>query len=129
MKIVFDSRIKTCDGLVCGVDVLPSEVQSIEYATSTVDSVREAGMIQRNENLKQAEKSKEWHQQTDSLIRKRRTVDINEYHKALGHLSKAITFATAHAEDISSKGNFNPCENCTLGKARQANVNKKAIPT
>ncbi len=85
-------------------------------------------MIQRNENLKQAEKSKEWHQQTDSLIRKRRTVDINEYHKALGHLSKAITFSTAHAEDISSKGNFNPCENCTLGKARQANVSKKAIP-
>ncbi len=59
MKIVFDQRIKTHDGWVCGVDVLPSEVQSIEYATSVVDSVREVGMIQRNEKWKQAEKSTE----------------------------------------------------------------------
>ena len=62
MKIVFDRRIKTRDGWVCGVDVLPSEVQSIEYATSNLDSVREVGMIQRNKNWKQARKSTEWHE-------------------------------------------------------------------
>ncbi len=28
--------------------MLPSEVQSIEYATSNVDSVKEVGMIQKN---------------------------------------------------------------------------------
>ncbi len=50
--------------------MLPSEVQSIEYATSNVDSVREVGMIQRNENWKQAEKSTEWYQHKGSLIRK-----------------------------------------------------------
>ncbi len=62
VKIVFDRRIKTHDGWVCGVDVLPSEVQLIEYASSNVDSVMEVGMIQRNKNWKQAEKSTEWHQ-------------------------------------------------------------------
>ncbi len=56
MKIVFDRRIKTCDGWVCGVEVLPSEVQSIEYATSNVDSMGDVSMIQRNENWKTAEK-------------------------------------------------------------------------
>ncbi len=39
--------------------MLPSEVKSIEYATSNVDSVREDGIIQRNEKWKQAEKSTE----------------------------------------------------------------------
>ncbi len=61
MKIVFDQQIKTCDGWVCGVDVLTSGVQSIEYVTSNVDYAREVGMIQRNENWKQAEKSTDWH--------------------------------------------------------------------
>ncbi len=39
---------------MCGVDVLPSEVQLVEYITSNVDSVAmtELGMIQRNETTK-----------------------------------------------------------------------------
>ncbi len=117
MKIVFDQQIKTCDGWVSGVDVLPSEVQSIEYATSNVDSVREVGMIQRNENWKQAVKSTEWHENKYSLIRKGGT-RIHEYHKALGHPPEAIACATAHADGILLKGTFNPCEDCALGKAR-----------
>ncbi len=36
MNVVLDRRIKTCDGWVCRVDVLPCEVQSVEYATSYV---------------------------------------------------------------------------------------------
>ncbi len=64
-----------------------------------------------------------------SLIRKERTRDISEYHKALGHPTEAITCARDYAQGILLKKNFNPCDDCTLGKARQANVNKKAIPT
>ncbi len=112
---------------MCVVDVLPSKVQSIEYATSNMDSLREVGMMQRNENWKQAEKSTCLHQHKGSLIRKGRTRDINEYHKALGHPSEAITSETAYVEGILLKGNFNPCEDCALGKAIQANVSKKAV--
>ncbi len=85
-------------------------------------------MIQRSENWKQAGKSTEQHENKYSLIRKGVTRDINQYHKALGHPSEAITRATAHAEGILLKGNFSPCEDCALGKARQANVSKKAVP-
>ncbi len=102
--------------------MLQSEVQSIKYDTSHVDYVREVSMIQRNENWKQAEKSTEWHQHKGSLIRKGRTRDINKYYKALCHPSEAITHATAHAKGVLLKRNFNPCEDCALGKARQANV-------
>ncbi len=84
--------------------------------------------MEEYENWKQAEESTEWHQYKGSLIRKGRTRDINEYHKALGHPSEAITCASAHAEGVSLKGNFNPCEDCALGKARQNNVSKKAVP-
>ncbi len=128
VKIVYDRQIKTHDGWMCGVDVLPSEAQSIEYATSVVDSVREVGMIQRNENWKQSGKSTEWHQHKGFLIRKGGTKDINEYHKALGHPSQAITRTRDYAEGILLKGNFHPCEDCALGKARQANMSKKAVP-
>ncbi len=62
------------------------------------------------------------------MIRKGGTRDVNEYHKALGHPSEAITCGTAHAERILLKGNFSHCEDCALEKARQANVNKKAVP-
>ncbi len=86
-------------------------------------------MIQRNENGKKAEKSTYWQQHKGSLIRKGRTRDINEYHKLLGHPLEAITHATAHADSVLFEGNFNPCEDCTLGKARQVNVSKKAVPT
>ncbi len=60
-------------------------------------------MIQRNENLKQAEKSMKWNQHKYSLIRKGRTREINEYHKALDHPLETITMATAHAEGLSLK--------------------------
>ncbi len=46
-KIVFDRCIKTHDGWVHVVDMLPSEVQFIEYVTSNVDSVvmKEVGIM------------------------------------------------------------------------------------
>ncbi len=52
---------------------------------------------------------------------------MNEYHKALGHPSEAITCETAHVEGILLKGNFNSCEDCAIGMARQANASKKAV--
>ncbi len=88
----------------------------------------EIGMIQRNETTKQAKIITNLLKHKDSLIGKGETREINEQHKALGHPSEAITCATAHAEGILLKGKFNPCEDCTLGKARQANVSKKAVP-
>ncbi len=108
--------------------MLPSEAQSIEYAKSYMDSMMELGMIQRNENWKQAEKSTEWHQHKGFLIKKGRTRDINEYHKALGHPTEAITCARDYAQGILLKKNFNPVEDCAIGKARRANVSKKAVP-
>ncbi len=77
-----------------------------------MDSVKDVGMIQRNENWKQAEKSTDWQQHKKSLIRKVKTIDINEYHKTFGRQSEAITH-------ISLQGKFNPCEDCALGESRQ----------
>ncbi len=125
MKIVFDQRIKTHDDWVCGVDVLPSEEQSIEYAISIKDSVmmREVGL--KSEHAMNSIESL-WHK--GSLTRKGFSRGINECDKALGHSSEAITCATVCAEGILLKENFNPCEYCALGKERQTNVSKKAVP-
>ena len=62
------------------------------------------------------------------MIRKGAARDINEYHKALGHPLETITHATAYAEGVLLKGKFEPCEDCALGKARQANVSKIFVP-
>ena len=61
-------------------------------------------------------------------MRKGAARDINEHHKSFGHSSKTITCATAHAEGALSKGKFEPCEDCALAKARQANVSKRFVP-
>ena len=72
MKIVFDWQIKTCDGWVCGMDVLPYEAQSVEYANTNVDSImmRKAGIKQRNESCKKVEKAAELYQEKSSVIKK-----------------------------------------------------------
>ena len=69
MKVVFEQQMKTHDGWVCGVDVLP---QSIEYANPNVDPIMmgEADMRQRNESCKKTGKSAELYQEKSSLIRK-----------------------------------------------------------
>ncbi len=57
------------NGWVFGVDVLPSEVQSIEYATSNVDSVMmgKVGMIQQIKNSKHETNITEMLQHKSSL--------------------------------------------------------------
>ena len=62
------------------------------------------------------------------MIRNGAVREINEYHKAFGHPPETITHETAHAEGVLLKGKFKPCEDCALGKARQANVSKRFVP-
>ncbi len=131
INIVFDRQIKTCDSWMCRVNMFPSEVQSIEYDkydTLNIDSImmREVEVIQRNKNSKHARKITELLQHKGSLIRKGETRDINEYHNAFG--LNGNQHVLSHAEGILSNGKFNCCEDCTLGKARQANVSKNAVP-
>ena len=90
--------------------------------------IREAGMRQRSESCKKAGKIAELYQEKSSLIRKGAAKDINKYHKELDHSSETITHATAYAEGVLLKGKFEPCEDCALEKARQANVSKRFVP-
>ena len=86
-KIVFDRRIKTRDGWLGGVNVVPV---FNDFANVT----------------------------------SRRSVNVNEYHKELGHPNEAITRATAKQFDIKLTGTFKPCENCALAKAKQKKISK-----
>ncbi len=72
-------------------------------------------MIQRNENSMYKRKTTELHQHKCSLTRKGNREDINEYQKALCHPSDAITCATALADDVLMKGEFNPYRDCSHG--------------
>ena len=45
--------------------------------------------------------------------------DINDLHVELGHPSEAIKRSTAKNFNIQVTGTFKPCEDCTLGKAKQ----------
>ena len=53
-----------------------------------------------------------------------RTVNVNKYHRELGHPCEATTRATVKYFDIKLVGKFKPCESCALGKAKQKNVSK-----
>ena len=54
--------------------------------------------------------------------------NINNLHIELGHPSKTITLTTAKALGIQVTSMFKPCEDCTLGNAKQCAVSKKALP-
>ena len=54
--------------------------------------------------------------------------DINDLHVELGHPSEAITRSTAKSFGIQVTDTFRPCEDRTLGKAKQQVVSKKAVP-
>ena len=54
--------------------------------------------------------------------------DINDLHVELQHPSKTITHATTEAVGIQVTSTFKPCEECTLGKAKQCAVSKKVVP-
>ena len=54
--------------------------------------------------------------------------NINDLHVELGHPSESITHATTKTLSIQVTVTFKPCEDCTLGKAKQWAVSKKAVP-
>ena len=53
--------------------------------------------------------------------------NINNLHIELGHPSKTITHATVKALSIQVTSTFQPCEDCTLAKAKQWAFSK-AVP-
>ena len=53
---------------------------------------------------------------------------INHLCVEFRHLSESITQPTAKAFGIQITSTFKPCEDCTLGKAKQQAVIKKVIP-
>ena len=54
--------------------------------------------------------------------------NINNLHVELRHPSEAIMRSTTKYLGIQVTSMFNPCEDCTLGKAKEWVVSKKAVP-
>ena len=54
--------------------------------------------------------------------------DVNDLHAELGHPLEAITRSTGKHFNIQVTSTFEPCEDCTLGKAKQQAKSKKAVP-
>ena len=84
--VTFDRRIKTKDGWVSGVDVMPIPG-------------------------KQAKEEKK-------IVAAKVTLDINEYHRQMGHPNQQITRTTAKTFGIKLTGKFQKCEDCAVAKAR-----------
>jgi hypothetical protein len=51
-------------------------------------------------------------------------VDINEFHKILGHCGSDILEKTAKIHDFKVNGEFKTCEQFVITKSRHKNVNK-----
>ena len=60
------------------------------------------------------------------VIIKERTMDINVSHRIFGHPSEATSKSTAKQYGWKLTGNFDKCDECTLAKIRQQNLNKEA---
>ena len=60
---------------------------------------------------------------------KERTMDINVAHRIFGHPSEATTKSTAKTYGWTLTGKLEKCDECTLAKIRQQNLNKEATPS
>ena len=98
--IVFDRRIKTKDGWVAGVDIVPL--------------VTEMAKLSEDKKTKAAKAAKS----------KVKSIDVNELHQALTHPSERVTRTTGKALNMKVTGTFKPCEDCLIGKAKRANISK-----
>ncbi len=130
MKIVVGRQIKTHEGWMCEADMLPSDLQLVEYVTSNVDSVmmREVGIIQINEKSKHARKTTELVQ-----YKVQGFFDKEGRNKRYQWVSQSIRPSIRGNHSCNSscrryliKGKFNSCQDFSLGKARQDNVSKTA---
>jgi hypothetical protein len=57
--------------------------------------------------------------------KKRDTIDDNNLHKILGHCGEVNARLTGKAYGYDVTGRFDVCEACSVGKARQKNINKE----
>jgi hypothetical protein len=53
-----------------------------------------------------------------------RSLDINHLHKVFGHCGLETLKSTSKMYGLKHSGNFETCEECTVAKARQKNLNK-----
>ena len=60
---------------------------------------------------------------------KERKMDINIAHHIFGHPSEATTKSTVKKYGWTLTGNLEKCDECTLAKIRQRNLNKEATPS
>jgi hypothetical protein len=58
------------------------------------------------------------------MIINERNYDINHFHKLFGHCAQEILNNKITMYGFKSSGDFDTCEQCSIAKARQKNVNK-----
>jgi hypothetical protein len=51
-------------------------------------------------------------------------IDVNTFHEMIGHCGVDRLKRTANIHGLKLKGEFKGCEDCTVAKARQRNINK-----
>jgi hypothetical protein len=63
----------------------------------------------------------------NASISNERIYDIDHLHKLFGHCGQEILNKTIKMYGFKSSGCFDTCEQCTIAKARQKNVNKQRL--
>jgi hypothetical protein len=61
---------------------------------------------------------------TISNFRPGKSININDFHKMLGHCGSDRLQKTAKIHGLKLSGKFETCAECAIAKARQKNVNK-----
>ena len=51
-------------------------------------------------------------------------IEINDLHEKLGHPAEEMVKLTGNYMKLTIQGKMDNCENCTIGKMRQKNVEK-----
>jgi len=62
---------------------------------------------------------------TISNFRPAKSININDFHKMLGHCGSDRLQKTAKIHNLRLSGEFETCKECAIAKARQKNVNKE----
>jgi hypothetical protein len=62
---------------------------------------------------------------TISNFRPGKSININDFHKMLGHCGYDRLQKTAKIHSLRLSGEFDTCEECAIAKARKKNVNKE----
>jgi hypothetical protein len=76
---------------------------------------------------------KPWIDAIHVSIEKGRVIDINDFHKSMGHVNEESLRKTADFYNIKLKGKLNKCYKCSISKIKQRNLakateNKSEIP-